>query len=326
MANLSLTARCNRDCSYCFARQALGELGTETMPMERYEQSLDFLQRSGISEVRLLGGEPTIHPRFCEMVVRALERGFDLLVFTGGLIPEKALAVLSEIPVNRLKVLVNVLPPGGGPAAAVRKQARVFRRLGERVILGLNIVSPAVELAFLADWIERYGLAKNVRLGLAHPIAGGPAPGNVHLHPRCYPEVGRRVAAFGRRARAAGIRISLDCGWVPCMFPEGALAELALEDGEAGLRCNPILDLLPDGGVISCYPLASRREELGAAVDATWLRSRFTAAQAADRAFTLYPRCARCRWRRAGACTGGCLAASLRRVREADFAFSLPSR
>src|SRR4051812_18340244 len=107
MANLSITAKCNRDCSYCFALETLDalHLSEQAMSWDVFERSLDFLERSGMDEARLLGGEPTIHPDFPRMLERALERGFRVLVFSGGLIPEAALKQLEEVPAERLAVL-----------------------------------------------------------------------------------------------------------------------------------------------------------------------------------------------------------------------------
>lgn len=324
MANISVSAQCNRSCSYCFAMESLDQIGAGDtfMPLASFERALDFLDRSGIREARVLGGEPTIHPCFVDMVAMVLARGLQLLVFSGGFIPPRALNALAAAPADKVRVLVNALSPQHAAPRELARQAEVYRRLGPRVALGLNIISPAVEFDFLLTWIAEYGLARVVRLGLAHPIANG---NNQHLHPRHYPEVGRRVAEFGLRARECGIGLSFDCGWVPCMFPDGALAALGLGPTEVGLRCNPILDLLPDGTVISCYPLAGHaREPLTGDVDATALRTRFAAHQKEDRQLMLYAHCSDCEWRARGECTGGCLAASLNRLRQAEFSFLAP--
>lgn len=323
MANLSITTQCNRNCSYCFALEPLADLNaaSQFMSLEVFARSLDFLRRSGIGEVRLLGGEPTIHPHFVQMIDTALESGFRLLVFSGGLIPNKVLEKLEQISEERLSVLVNVLPPGEGRPAEQKRQAEVYRRLGRRVVLGLNIPSPSVKLDFLLEWIASYDLVPTVRLGLAHPIHNGT---NEYLHPRHYPEVGRRVSEFGLRARERGVHLEFDCGWVPCMFPEGALEMLGKGPDEVGLRCNPILDVLPDGQVISCYPLASHAAEwLPDDHDDQWLRGQFAEKQEADRRFMLYQECNSCAWRMRGECTGGCLSGSLRRLRRAPFSVSV---
>ena len=65
MANISVTAICNLRCDYCFARAALDGCSQSAphMPLSVYERVLGFLERSGINQVRLLGGEPTLHPQ-----------------------------------------------------------------------------------------------------------------------------------------------------------------------------------------------------------------------------------------------------------------------
>ncbi len=324
MANISLTATCNRSCSFCFASDAMHaqDAGAKYMPLDRVDAALDFLVRSGIAEARLLGGEPTLHPHFDRIVERVLERGLRLLVFSGGLMPERALRALEDVPPSALSVLLNVIPPSSGAPQEIARQQDVFRRLGARVMLGITIMSPGVDLSFLIELIEHNCLGRTVRLGLAHPTLGG---SNGSLHPRHYPEVGRRVTAFGLQARERGIRLEFDCGWVPCMFPEGAMAALGITSADVGLRCSPILDLLPDGRFISCYPLtAHATEALTPDRDATWMRLRFIERQETDRHFMLYRECESCPWRERGECTGGCLSASLGRLRHRDFTVALP--
>jgi radical SAM protein with 4Fe4S-binding SPASM domain len=324
MANIALTATCNRACSFCFATDAMEsqpEPG-KFMSVEQFDQALDFLVRSQIPEARLLGGEPTLHPEFESFVDRALARGLRLVVFSGGMIPEKALRRLERVPADTLTLLLNVIDPGGKEPQQLTRQEQVLRRLGTRIVLGVTLDSPAVQLGFLLEMIEQYGLARSVRLGLAHPALTG---GNSYLHPRHYPEVGRRVTEFGLEAQRRGVRLEFDCGWVPCMFPEGALVALGKTPDDVGLRCSPILDLLPDGQMISCYPLATHATAaLASDHDARQLRAHFVLRQQNDRQLMLYRECEQCSWRARGECTGGCLSASLRRLRRREFSVSVP--
>jgi len=293
------------------------------MPLARVEESLDFIVRSHMSEARLLGGEPTVHPDFEAIVDRVLDRGLRLLIFSGGRIPERALRKLEEVDPAAVSVLLNVIPPASAQPADLLRQEQLFGRLGARIVLGLTIDSPGVELRFLVQFIKQYSLAPAVRLGLAHPTLEG---SNSYLHPRHYPEVGRRVTEFGLLALEHGIRLNFDCGWVPCMFPHGALQALHVAPGDVGLRCNPIIDILPDGSVISCYPLANHStERLEPGRDIKWMRKAFDERQKPDRVFMLYRECESCSWRHRGECTGGCLSASLRRLRQYDFAIEAPT-
>ncbi len=315
MANLSVTSVCNRTCEYCFARPVMGSVNSEGpfMPLETFDRSLDFLQRSAIDQVRLLGGEPTLHPQFPELVDRSLGRGFRLLVFSNGLVPERALAVLEQTPSGRVAVLINALTPGSASPQERARQARTLERLGAKVSLGLNLASPAARFGFLVDWIQRYGLERIVRLGLAHPA---PDQSNRFLPPQHYAELGRRIDAFAEVAAAAGITLEFDCGFVPCMFPAGSLQRQGKRPADVGQRCSPILDVLPDGSVISCYPLAGLgTEPLCEERDAAWLRRRFEERRSLYRASGIYRHCDRCGLRAAGECSGGCLAVSLGRWR-----------
>lgn len=324
MANLSLTASCNRSCSFCFAADSMeSHDGASFMPMEVVESAFDLLTQSRIPEARLLGGEPTIHPEFDRIIDRAIERGFRVLVFSGGLIPPRALRKLESIPADRLSVLINVIEPGTGKSSEERRQQEVFERLGSRVVLGVTIDSPSCDLFFLIDLIERFNLARTVRLGLGHPML---TAGNRHLHPRHYPAVGRRTTDFGIVARDHGIALSFDCGWVPCMFEQGAMEMLGLTEREVGLRCSPILDLLPDGTFISCYPLSTHATEpLTVHRTSASVRDAFVRKQETDRAFMLYRECGPCQFRAEGKCTGGCLSASLRRTRHRDVSIEVPN-
>ena len=97
-----------------------------TSALEKFDAALDFLVRSNIAEARLLGGEPTIHPGFDGIVDRVLARGLRLVVFSGGMIPEKALRRLEAVPEGALTVLLNVIPPATGQPPQLRRQEEVF--------------------------------------------------------------------------------------------------------------------------------------------------------------------------------------------------------
>ena len=111
MANLSITNVCNKQCVYCFANDTRIEFGKTYVDDETFEKALDYLERSGIKQARLLGGEPTLHPNFISFVNKALDRGLDIMLFTNGLISAKVLNFLTELPEERLSILLNTIHP-----------------------------------------------------------------------------------------------------------------------------------------------------------------------------------------------------------------------
>ena len=317
MANLSITTACNRDCAYCFARTARSSVSGDARHMSPalFQRALDFIQRSGIDRARLLGGEPTLHPRFCELFAMARARRLNVLIFSNAMMPEPALRSIEETPVAEVSVLVNLGGAEAAPEADARRQKEVLRRLGPRVALSVNLDHPGVDPSFTLEWIQEYGLAASVRLGLAHPCLGS---ANSWLRPRQYRAAGSRLAAFAARCKKRGVSIDWDCGFVPCMFPQGALESLGVRASDVGLRCNPILDVLSDGRVVSCYPLAELHQELLTSdVDAPALRQRFQENFARYRPAGVFPECSTCVLKQQGDCSGGCLAASIQRLRPA---------
>ncbi len=320
MTNISITVLCNRSCSYCFARSLGEQLGH--MGRDVFEKALAHLQRSGIKQARLLGGEPTIHPHFARFIDAIEDRDLDLLIFSNGRMPQKAIDRLIQFPRNRLSILMNVDPAEDQGEGVRQRFNMVCKEFGSSVILGLNIHSPGVELGFLLPIIDEYDLAPQIRLGLAHPCVGAE---NRFLHPRHYRSVGARIGAFAKKTRAQNIRLELDCGFVPCMFSEEDLDLIRESGGEIpGNRCNPLPDYLPDGRFIPCYPLAKvasladGEESLGTLVQATFT-DRLTALRRAG----VFKLCDGCSLLRANLCNGGCLAAAIQRRRHIPF--SLPA-
>lgn len=310
MPNLSVTTLCNRSCNYCFARDTV-KLDTSRSPhitSEDFDLALDRIQQSGADQVRLLGGEPTLHPLFPAFVDRVLARNLRLIVFSNGLMPEAAVQRLEQVAPQRGTVLINLAPPGCADHA---RQRSVLGRLGPRTMLGVTIDSPARRLEPLLGLVAELGLARSVRLGLAHPRLGGD---NTYLPARLYAAVGARVAALAAAARDAGVAIELDCGFVPCMFPAETMEALGPARADLGRRCNPLPDLLPDGTTVACYPLASLwRTRSVQPLDE--LRHEAEERLAPYRTIGIFRECSRCAARRSGACRGGCLALALRRMR-----------
>ena len=74
---IEITERCNLSCPTCFAGSS--PLHSKTMSMEDFTRQVDQLAaggKRGSDMIQLSGGEPTIHPRFFDMVDLLFERGF----------------------------------------------------------------------------------------------------------------------------------------------------------------------------------------------------------------------------------------------------------
>ncbi len=320
MANLLLTQRCVRSCPYCFAGRHMAESPREgTLSWEDLVHVADLCRASGDSRMQLLGGEPTLHPDFPEMVLYLLERGFQVIVFTSGVMSEEALlraeGLFAGIPPERLGFLANLNDPALTPCppAETAAVARFLAAFGERVRPGFNIHRLDFSLDFLLDLINRFGLQRSIRLGLSHPIFGR---GNAFIAPKDMAQVVERVFSFAAKMEACRVVPGFDCGFPLCAFRDQHLAWLQrMGAGPQVFGCGPVVDIGPDLSVWPCFPLSSfRKRSLLEFDDLRQAHAHYQQVHEKVRveAGGIFPACDACPSRERGACAGGCIAHLLR--------------
>jgi len=86
MANIVLTNLCNLSCPYCFAEE-LRAADIQYISQEALVTITQFLERSRAQEVGLIGGEPTLHPKFKEIAAFFADhtKFRKVFVYTNGL-------------------------------------------------------------------------------------------------------------------------------------------------------------------------------------------------------------------------------------------------
>lgn len=310
MANLSITNVCNKECVYCFANDTLAEFGKTYLNSDTFERALDYLVRSGMKQARLLGGEPTLHPEFKSFVNRALARDLDIMLFSNGLISEKNLEFLSSLPEGRLSILLNTIHPLEQNNRGTNRQKAVMQRLGKVIIPGVNLYHANQELGYLLDYIADYGLKKEIRLGISHSVL---SQKNIFLHPKEYHKIGLKIAKFKQLSNNVGVKLGLDCGFVPCMFPDEYSVLLSEEIKKSGNCCHPIIDMLTDGSFIACYPLNDfLKIQINDQVQAKELIRIFDQALNPFRNSGIYPHCSLCPLFQKR-CNGGCVSFRIQR-------------
>ena len=98
-AFLFVTRTCNLACEHCYVDAGPGLRGH--MAMRQFRKIVETLGNAGISDIRLTGGEPTVHPRFRELLTVLNGRGLYPRLNTNGvtlmkaIAPENVLAALS---------------------------------------------------------------------------------------------------------------------------------------------------------------------------------------------------------------------------------------
>lgn len=79
---LEITSRCQLTCpSHCYAEAGPAK-GHGTMTADDWKRVIAEAARIGVKEVQLIGGEPTMHPQFAELLTHALNCGLAVQVFS----------------------------------------------------------------------------------------------------------------------------------------------------------------------------------------------------------------------------------------------------
>ena len=312
MSNISITTICNKRCPYCFAGDSRGVAGPDSfMSEDTYDKALDYLERSGIHHVRLLGGEPTLHPMFMKMVHTACERGFNVHLFSNGLMPEEVIDFLAEMDDSQLSVLLNTIHLLEDNVQGILRQQKTMERLGRKLMVGVNIYSCRQDLEYLLEYVNQFDLVRSIRIGIAHPLL---SRNNTFLHSKFYHDVGLKIYEFFLRCQGDNVGIGLDCGFVPCMFSDNHSAEIESLFRDSGRCCNPNIDLMPDGSFISCYPLSNYAKiSLSSTITAQDVVSGFNEILKPYKAVGIYPYCKTCEYFKRSLCNGGCIAATMNR-------------
>ncbi|MFB7403365.1 radical SAM protein [Streptomyces rubiginosohelvolus] len=78
---LEITGRCQLACSHCYAESGPTQ-GHGSMTPDDWKALMDEGVRLGTRSVQFIGGEPTVHPAFAELVQHALESGLSVRVYS----------------------------------------------------------------------------------------------------------------------------------------------------------------------------------------------------------------------------------------------------
>lgn len=138
---ISLTERCNLRCEYCMPSD-----GVSLSPKDKLLTTDEIIYlaklfvKTGVTKIRLTGGEPTVRKDLIDIVGRLKELdGLETIAMTtNGLTLTRQLVNLQKAGLNLLNISLDTLQP--------ERYEKVTRRKGwERVIAGIDL---AIQLGF----------------------------------------------------------------------------------------------------------------------------------------------------------------------------------
>jgi radical SAM protein with 4Fe4S-binding SPASM domain len=278
----------------------------------------DFLKASNERRFPVLGGEPTLHPEFVDMIIYLLERNFDINVFTSGIMSneklEDAAMAFRDVPPERLSFTCNLNDPAKTrtPLAEQECVKRFLGTFGRRVTAGFNIYRLDFDLEFIFQYVTEYGLNKVMRIGIAHPI---PGKKNRFVKIEDMDKIYDRLMSFTPYFERLRIKPGLDCGFPLCELDDSRLGWLyRFTGGKYDFGCAPVIDIGPDLKVWSCFPLSSfHAKSLFEFNSLKEVHDYYNRLHENIRTEVggIYEECDSCSFREEALCRGGCLAHSL---------------
>lgn len=317
--NIYPTDYCNRRCPFC---KLTGVLTTQEdrndMAMEDVDEIINFCKRSGVNEIRILGGEPSQHPQIVDLIEKVYKRGLSVgAIFTNGIFDNAELikCILRHgIPVN-----MNYFPKDEYKDGQLEFVHENMRRLflesvdlkgmvGQKLIktnngtLSITFYKPGQEYQYIIDTCLKYKV-DSIRWAASHSSI---TQQNRHVHWGLLRQMVPLMLNFVRDATKAGISTCVECGLVPCILSKEEYGFFSRFVAGFRFTCEPILDVFPDLSVHYCMgmPIVSRitKENTLSQIllEQTIISEHF-------RRRLRSKACFKCEWRQNKLCQGYCL-------------------
>jgi radical SAM protein with 4Fe4S-binding SPASM domain len=261
-----------------------------------------------------MGGEPTLHPKFKEIIIRALDEGFFVDVLSNATWPNKLNTFFEQIAPGKIRFLLNVDHPKTYSANQWQHINNNLKALSGRpaVSLSFNLFSTNPSGQYVLDLAKKYRLS-TIRLCFSLPVLG---TDNASMPLVDYFKMPGYIMDFLHLAEAQNTAMHLDNAVPLCIFEYAQMGELLLKgvlDLNRNNRCRPIIDIGPDLSVWPCFCLSSfdnrQLEEFDNLSELEVYYSR-KLAHYQDKVFPM-ERCYDCDLRKKWNCQGGCTVFSM---------------
>ncbi len=233
---LELTHKCNHRCLHCYLGGETTKANkgyVEQMSTERVLHLLEEMAESGVLELILTGGEPTLHPNFDDILRRAVELRFAVSVLTNGSrLDDDLVELLASVPLAEVRIPIYGLQEYHehfvGNPSSFEKTIGALRALQEA---GVHVVPTSIltkdngnELIQLRSFLQEFNLHLNVSPLIFPTIHRGKAPvkqrGADDGLDRAFSELGIRLRRHLCVAGVSRFRVTPNGSLHPCeMIP-----------------------------------------------------------------------------------------------------------
>lgn len=302
---INITFKCNmyQICDYCYIRELKRQLPLH-MSGEDFSRLLEWLVALGVDEIILLGGEPTLHPSFAELI-RAVETADrSARMFTNGSYERATADLLSA---NRHIQTVffhydeSYLSPANGNRQRFLDNLRSASRSGKKIWLRWNIDSTNADHSEVVSLAEEY--SASIGYSISVPVLGLNRIPILEVH-----QYAASLVRFVESASERHIDIQPGRAMPLCGFSPEQLDFLRAKGNVQG-QCVAINDLTvnTDLSLQLCSVTHSLRTTRVSGLSDLQEKIEFLKEREQElRAKPSIPECDGCSFFEAGTCQGGC--------------------
>jgi len=162
-ADISLTDRCNLECTYCYAEA--GKSINRDLTPEQWTEAVQALVRLGMRKATVGGGEPTLSKELFPVLQILAGHNVAIQLFTNGLLLKPSVVKkIKEIPLNFVQISLDSANAyyhnryRGMSHALALKAIKLLTKEGIPVVIGANIFPDTLEeIAALAELADSFG-------------------------------------------------------------------------------------------------------------------------------------------------------------------------
>jgi organic radical activating enzyme len=232
------------------------------MSFNNFKLVLDFLKNSKEKTVRLMGGEPTIHSQFKEIIGYTFSQGFSLKIYTNGIFPSNLAKFLAKYK-NQIRYSFNVNSPN---SYSMKTWNQVNKNLGilspfRNILVGNVIYQKDFNIDYLIDLAKKYSL-RGILLRTANPIIN---QNNKYISLKDYSVLVKNLIKGIKQANQNKIGVGFGCGLAKKSFSK--MEQRLIKDYQVvtrGWGCNGNsgrFDIGVDLSVFRCFPLSYWRKK-----------------------------------------------------------------
>lgn len=300
LIQVNLTYKCNRSCSYCFAKDL--ELDFKnSMSLEDFKGVLGWLKLNNLNSFNITGGEPTLHPLVNEMLSFSNANKFNVSVFTNGLFGN---GFLESIGYAR-SFLVNY----NHESTYTKKEYELLhenldfiRQKGKPLTLAFNMTHGIDSCGYVIDAAKKYGASVHLNLTTPNSLKN-----NDYIHLNDFQDTKALVLKFLADFKKNNIHVKMTRPLPFCIFKDVMRENKGLLSSSCSVGYG-IVSINPDLSIFPCLALFFKGPKITSFSSFDGIRS-FYSKKISDLkwANNLFPECASCIYVARKKCQGSCL-------------------